>query len=352
MEKQISIIIPTYNMEAYLGKCIESMLIPEIDQVEILIVNDGSKDRSSEIAHHYANLYPNSIKVIDKENGNYGSCINAALPIATGRYVKILDADDTFDTQVFSDFVKILPDNDADLLFTRYVQVDEEGKVTKLLLKPHALQNQKISIDRAITEHVWYPGITMHGFTYKRSIFDGLNYHQTTGISFTDSEWVCYPLRNVKTVKQLDFPPLYKYLLGREGQTMDPKRLEAQFSHLLIIINRLIDEFCKESESGSVYFHILRYRLVRAIYYTYLLLITNRIDKFIPQITEMDQNIKNLIPEVYEALDKVRYTPYIPFSIVKSFRKSGYSPKYKIPRWVHVGQKLVQSTSKLKGKFF
>ena len=85
MEKQISIIIPTYNMEAYIGKCLDSLLIPEFDQVEVLVVNDGSKDRSSEIAHRYADRYPDSIRVIDKPNGNYCSCINAALPQCTGR---------------------------------------------------------------------------------------------------------------------------------------------------------------------------------------------------------------------------------------------------------------------------
>ena len=73
MEKQISIIIPTYNMEAYIGKCLDSLLIPEFDAVEVLVVNDGSKDRSSEIAHSYADRYPGSIRVIDKPNGNSGS---------------------------------------------------------------------------------------------------------------------------------------------------------------------------------------------------------------------------------------------------------------------------------------
>lgn len=106
MEKQISIIIPTYNMEKYIGQCLDSLLIPEFDEVEILVVNDGYKDRSSEIAHSYANRYPDSIRVIDKSNGNYGSCINAALPVATGRYVKILDADDSFDTAEISKFYR------------------------------------------------------------------------------------------------------------------------------------------------------------------------------------------------------------------------------------------------------
>lgn len=105
-------------MEAYIGKCLDSLLIPEFDAVEVLVVNDGSKDRSSEIAHSYADRYPGSIRVIDKPNGNYGSCINAALPLATGRYIKVLDADDTFDTAAFSSFVRLLPSISDDAVIT------------------------------------------------------------------------------------------------------------------------------------------------------------------------------------------------------------------------------------------
>ena len=75
--KVISIAIPTYNMEQWLNRCLDSVVIPEIiDKVEIIVVNDGSRDRSSEIAHSYADRYPDSVIVIDKENGNYGSCVN------------------------------------------------------------------------------------------------------------------------------------------------------------------------------------------------------------------------------------------------------------------------------------
>lgn len=87
-EKTLSIIIPSYNMEAYLPQCLDSLLGPDVpvELLDIIVVNDGSRDRTSEIAHSYANRYPDSIRVIDKANGNYGSCINAALPTARGRW--------------------------------------------------------------------------------------------------------------------------------------------------------------------------------------------------------------------------------------------------------------------------
>ena len=95
MEKVLSIIIPTYNMENYLHKCLDSLLVEDKnlrDALEVLVIIDGSKDRSSEIGHEYEEKYPGVFRVIDKENGNYGSCINRGLKEATGKYVKILDA--------------------------------------------------------------------------------------------------------------------------------------------------------------------------------------------------------------------------------------------------------------------
>lgn len=106
--KVLTIVIPTYNMEKFISRCLDSLLILNINDVEILVINDGSRDNSSKIAHEYQEKYPLSIKVIDKENGNYGSCINVALSMATGKYFRILDADDYFDNKSFANYVDML----------------------------------------------------------------------------------------------------------------------------------------------------------------------------------------------------------------------------------------------------
>ena len=106
MDKILTLIIPTYNMELYLRYCLDSLLVDEgMDALEVLVVNDGSRDCSLEIAREYEHKYPQTFKVIDKENGNYGSCVNRGLKEATGKYVKVLDADDSFDTEHFGRFI-------------------------------------------------------------------------------------------------------------------------------------------------------------------------------------------------------------------------------------------------------
>ncbi|MDE5999791.1 MAG: glycosyltransferase family 2 protein, partial [Bacteroidaceae bacterium] len=99
MNKVLSVIVPTFNMEQYLGECLTSMITQKSQELlEVIVVNDGSTDASSAIAHGFAAQYPTLFKVIDKENGHYGSCVNHGLKAATGKYVKILDADDFFHT--------------------------------------------------------------------------------------------------------------------------------------------------------------------------------------------------------------------------------------------------------------
>ena len=99
MKKNLTISIAAYNVENYLEKTLDSLIIDNLDKLEVLIVNDGSKDNTKKIAQKYCKKYPNSIKLIDKENGGYGSTINAGIKEATGKYFKQLDGDDWYNTE-------------------------------------------------------------------------------------------------------------------------------------------------------------------------------------------------------------------------------------------------------------
>ena len=124
MSKLLSIIIPTYNMAALLPRCLDSLVSAKnADKIEAMVVNDGSKDNSLEVARTYETRYPDTVTVIYKPNGNYGSTINAALPVAQGKYVKILDSDDWFDTTALDAFVELLSTLDVDMAITHFSQI-------------------------------------------------------------------------------------------------------------------------------------------------------------------------------------------------------------------------------------
>lgn len=215
MEKLITVSIAAYNKEAYLDRCVQSLLVPSLDKVEIIIMNDGSTDRTSEIAHKYAERYPDSVRVIDKPNGHYGSCANASLKVADGKYFKLLDADDYFDVEEFEKFVSGLENAEADMIITTHVicnispieisaQNVEFGKV----YRQSEIDFRKMGMAECLG---------MHGLTYRLDVLRRVHLTLTEGCSATDAEYAYYPIRACDTV--MFFPHwLYMYQTDIEGQ--------------------------------------------------------------------------------------------------------------------------------------
>lgn len=332
MEKQITIIIPTYNMEKYIGRCLDSLLIPELDKVEVLVVNDGSTDRSSEIAHSYAYRYPGSIRVIDKPNGNYGSCINAALPQATGRYVRILDADDVFDSEAFSKFTKGLSNINTDLIITEYQEYEADGSIG--YVRPYFDVEPKYGVPIKMNDSEIMSGehfIKMHRISYKTSILREIGYRQTEGVSYTDTEWAIIPLYHCKDFICLDIV-VYHYFLGREGQTVSPKVISKSINQLVIVFFRLIDFYndfpanhpLKKSLFMMAYFR-LKFLCFTAMRYW---------DESIAEIfKDFDCRLKVKNQDLYLSLNDVYYDEGMRYKFVKDIRDKNYPKSYGIPLW-------------------
>ena len=130
--KVLSVVIPTYNMESYLRRCLDSVTRSDVpDSLELIVVNDGSTDSSLAIMQEYAKERPDIVNIIDKPNGHYGSCVNHGLKETTGKYVKILDADDFFNTPNLDAVLTFLEDCTADLVVTDVLRVTINGKIYK-----------------------------------------------------------------------------------------------------------------------------------------------------------------------------------------------------------------------------
>ncbi|MBE6339220.1 MAG: glycosyltransferase family 2 protein [Bacteroidales bacterium] len=220
MSKILSIIIPTYNMEKYVGQCLASMTSSEVpDTLEVIAVNDGSKDGSLAILNSFREKRPDIVKVIDKPNGNYGSCINAALPQCTGKYVRVVDADDWVETEQLVQYLEHLSEIDVDMSLTTFKTIDATGNATDWSFVGN--RTGIMTIEELFSEE---PNLTlpMHRIVYRTQLLRDINYVQTEGISYTDSEWAYKPILHVKTVDVSNYN-VYRYRVGRIGQTMDPK---------------------------------------------------------------------------------------------------------------------------------
>ena len=321
MEKLLTLIIPTYNMERYLKKCLDSLLVARnLDCLEVLVVNDGSKDASSAIAHEYSEKYPRSIRVIDKENGNYGSCINRGILEGRGKYVKILDADDHFDTQVLDDVLEQMKTVDADLFLTDTVQIHEDGSF--VLKNDFSIPPMQVVDFGGYTKVDEMP---MHCIAYKLENVRRLGYRQTEGISYTDTEWAFFPMESVKTC--FYFPKvLYRYLIGRAGQTMAPEVYQRGRSQELIITKRMV-EFWDAHQELPVQGYFDQYLLhrLRRIYMQNMVRNEEGDNDF---LIEMDKFIQEHSGKLYGLLDACLYGRREKIPFIREWRKN-YKPSLK-----------------------
>ena len=135
--KLLTFAIPCYNSQDYMEKCIDSILVGGED-VEILIIDDGSKDRTAEIADDYAKRYPTIVKAIHQENGGHGEAVNAGIRNASGIYFKVVDSDDWVDEFAYLQILDKLrelvgSENNLDMLLANYVYEKEGAKHKKVM---------------------------------------------------------------------------------------------------------------------------------------------------------------------------------------------------------------------------
>lgn len=233
-------------MEAYLAQCVESILrTPSLSDIEIVIVNDGSTDSSLNIAKRYAARFMQTIRIIDKPNGNYGSTINAALPTLQGEYVKILDADDCFDGSLVAPFLASLRQvRGVDMVITPFIECRKRSthRISYNIYSRELYESGKIYDAEQIFGDGAIRFFMMHSVCYRTDMLRRINYRQSEGVSYTDQEWVFYPLFRVKDIAFVDIP-IYRYNAAREGQTMERGVQLRSLSHLRIVTERMAQHF-------------------------------------------------------------------------------------------------------------
>lgn len=302
-------------MEKYLNKCLDSLIVDNMDLLEVLIINDGSKDSSSEIGHEYEKKYPSTFRVIDKENGNYGSCINRGLKEAVGKYVKILDADDCFENNYFHSFLDTISTLNCDLILNNFIIVDENN--SEISYHTQYIKEQEI-IDFSNIYKILGNQIAMHQVTYKRENLLNINYIQTEGISYTDQEWIHLPMTTVKTVYYINIP-LYRYLVGRTGQTMDKNILSRNFKQLTKVVNSLVINYENYPYSDYKKNYLLN-RIEININSIYINAIINKIYPY-NEFKEFDQIVTKWNSGLIEKMKQYTISPKIPFKYVKYWKK-------------------------------
>ena len=243
--KLLSIGIPSYNSEGFMRKCIESLL-PGGEEVEIIIVNDGSKDGTAAIADEYAEKYPTIVKAVHQENGGHGEAVNAGLRNATGLYYKVVDSDDWVNEEAYLAILKKLAElvksgEMVDMFISNYVYEKEGKKRKKVMQYRTAFPTDKvITWDDVKFLHVGQY-ILMHSVIYRTQMLKDCGLELPKHTFYVDNVYVYHPLPYVKKMYYMDVN-FYRYYIGREGQSVQEQIMIGRIDQQIRVNKILIDD--------------------------------------------------------------------------------------------------------------
>lgn len=244
--KYISFTIPCYNSEAYMAQAIESIL-PGGEDVEILIVNDGSKDRTAEIGKEYEEKYPGIVKLINKENGGHGDAVNAGLAHASGKYFKVVDSDDWVDRISLMKILNVLKnfeeeEQEVDMLIANYVYEKVGMEHKKVIRYDNVLpENQILKWDEIGQFHIGQY-ILMHSVIYRTDMLKLCQLTLPKHTFYVDNIYVYYPLPHVRTLYYMNVD-FYRYFIGREDQSVNEKVMISRIDQQIFVTKTMIDMY-------------------------------------------------------------------------------------------------------------
>lgn len=226
--RKITFTVPCYNSEDYMERCIDTLLTAD-EQVEIIIVDDGSTDRTGEIADNYARNYPEIVRVVHQENGGHGAGVNAGLALATGKYFKVVDSDDWLDPQELAKLLQKIQewekkDITVDLIICNYLYDHlYEHKVKRMRYK-NVLKENVVCRWEKVGHFRPSQYLVMHSLFYRTEVLRKSGVKLPKHTFYVDNIFANQPLPYVDTLCYLNLD-LYHYFLGREDQSVNEKVL-------------------------------------------------------------------------------------------------------------------------------
>lgn len=244
--KYISFTVPCYNSQGYMKKCIDSLL-PAGEDVEIIIVNDGSSDNTLQIANAYAREYPHIVRVIDKPNGGHGSGVNVGIQAAQGLYFKVVDSDDWLDTDALKILLNTIKSHisagqSPDLYITNFVYdkyFENTSHVSGYTNKMPA--GEFIGWDK-IKKFRLSHMMLMHALVYKREALVNSGMVLPEHTFYVDNIFAYEPLPHTRTLYYLDVD-LYHYFIGRADQSVNYCNFVKRYRQQIRVMLHMADAY-------------------------------------------------------------------------------------------------------------
>ncbi len=295
---KVSIIVPVYNVEKYLPRCLDSLVNQTLEDIEIIVVNDGSPDNSQKIINKYVKKYPNKVKSYIKENGGQGSARNLGIKEAKGEYIGFVDSDDFVELDMYEKLYNKAHQNKLDVVICGSYNVDEitgkkETEIDKIILN-----DQK--------KNAFFGRMAVWNKIYKRNLISDIKFRSK--VWYEDLDFTIKVLSKVNSVDYVN-EPLYNYLL-REGSTMNNSNIERNLE-----IRLAFDEIKKMSK----YRNIIEFLAVDHIYISAIVRVINASGSH----KLKKEVIKKLIDYIYINFNNFKNNKYL--SLLSRSRKIVYN---------------------------
>lgn len=300
--KVLTISIAAYNVEKYLSQTLSSLDDDRFsDKIEVLIIDDGSKDGTSAIAERYQEKRPNTFKYVPKPNGGHGSTINKGIELATGKYFRVIDGDDWVDKEAFNQYIKKLESTDTDMVLTRHMMVSENEK--QLVDLVHGLvPGENYSLD----EEQRIENVTLHMLTVKTHLLKDNNVRITEKCFYVDVEFIIWAVFLSSNVTYFD-DIVYLYRVGNVNQSISKKSMlknvemqKTVSQKLVILLKDFGNKGISDNKKRLLYRRVLN--SVGATTRTYLLLDNYSESK--KSVINFDLSIKGYNPSFYAETNK------------------------------------------------
>ncbi len=317
-EKILTVSIAAYNVEKYIEQTLDSLVTDEqtMNKMEIIIVNDGSTDDTARLAEEYVNKYPDTFKLINKVNGGYGSTVNTTITVAKGKYYKLLDGDDSFDTVNLAGFTDYLEQCNSDIVLTPHTEVYANEECNRFVDDNPLVSDQTTTIEESLVSNV----VTMHDLCVKTAILrdNGLTINERC--FYTDTEYVIKVIFYADTISRYK-NNLYRYWLGDENQSVSINGLKKYCNDAIEVTKLCIDitDSFIEAKPGdlkkkNIYIDRVN-RIISRAYTGILLRNDNSLAK--EKLIEFDYWIKYNYPQIYQSTNEVKR--------IRMMRKTGFN---------------------------
>ena len=311
--KILSIIIPMYQSEDFIKKCLDSMILGKSDmgRMEILVVNDGSKDGSAALAEWYVRRFPDTVRLLNKENGGHGSAINLGVTQCRGRFMKVVDADDWVYTRGLKMILDILQNTEAfyaDVVLAGYQIHDIRDGSTETVACGMEGTDGTTGMAGVMNEWGRYHRLfTLHGLIYRTDFYRTQGRLLPEHVYYDDAYFdVVYAARAARIYTADTI--LYEYRIGDENQSISCKNRErrlGQLEKVLLEICQTVPDGGGMSKAGRCYWYRRTASFLTGYYATAFLKVQNRrkgrvaARAFSYKIKSIDQNLYRMCRRNY-----------------------------------------------------